>query len=333
MNSKRFERIEEIENLRNLMGTLPEKGEDRNHVEMVQGVEGIKVKLIDWPSNPYKAIYTLGTTCWGFDADKWSKTHTAHRYLVVKAVLDRNALPLALEAPKFTFVIEGVSRSSFDQIARARIGVVFSARGCRDNNWKRLKIRVPDSIWDNDVFRERFRVHMEHMNQLYSDIVDTGKSSWQDARAVMPMSIVYGFSMSISFASLMMMCGKRMKFCEQADTVAFAWLLREAIREKFPLLAAYLRPGCDWSGKCGYHKSYHMSEMFGCLFKSCGRHKVEEDDGYADFDFSCANRGKMMEQLNIHIPRPNEKIWKVPETLDEYSKSHYHNDFNLFLEE
>ena len=117
---------------------------------------------------------------------------------------------------------------------------------------------------------------------------------------------------------------KRQKFCEQADTVATAWLIRERVMEKFPLLGKYLRPGCDNSHSCGYHSEYEMSEAFGCLFKECGRNPCKAKDEYATFNKSCSDKDLIAKQLGIHIPNANEDL---PPT--EYAQLD-HKDKELF---
>lgn len=345
------EAINKINELRRVMGTMPDQ-DPKLETKFFRGVEGITVELIEAMENPYKPMYILGTTCWGKKVNKWEETSPEHRFEVVKAVMTGNALPLALEVPQFSFAIEGLSRAAFDQIARARLGVVFSARGMRDNNWKDASIRIPTSLWPTeseiqifDEYRHRiidvpselqqkaidkcnnfFNIKrvMNEVKQLYADIVDVGKGSWQAARSVLPLYVCYGFSMAINFQSLRGMCSSRMKFCEMEDTVAVAWLLAKAVSEKFPLLGSMLRPGCDWSGKCQYHKAYALSEMFGCLFAECGRNKCENSDGYAEFNETCTNYKDLEEQLGIHITRPEEwPNFQKFEDLPEIEKARF----------
>ncbi|MDF2615468.1 MAG: Thymidylate synthase complementing protein [Sedimentibacter sp.] len=334
--------IQKINELRSVMGTLPDQ-DPQLKTEFIKGVTGISVELIGTVENPYKPMFILGTTCWGKKVNKWEETLPEHRFEVVKAALRGQALPLALETPQFSFAIEGPSRAAFDQIARARLGVVFSARGMRDNNWKDASIRIPTSLWPTkkeDILHDEYlldgkrsdehnnayikvenfkniEITMLEVKQLYADIVDVGKGSWQAARSVLPLYVVYGFSMGINFQALRSLCSSRMKFCEMEDTVAVAWLLAKAVSEKFPLLGSYLRPGCDWSGKCQYHKAYSLSEMFGCLFKECGRNECTDTNDYAEFNETCTNYRDLEEQLGIHITRPNE--WPKFENFDDLS--------------
>jgi thymidylate synthase ThyX len=309
---------DKINELRKVMGTLPEQDPETSY-KIVQGVKGIEVELIDYNVNPYKAMYVLATSCWGSKINKWEETLPEHRFLVIKAVLEGKALPLALECANFTFAVEGPSRAAFDQIARTRVGAVFSAKGMRDNNWKGCAIRIPNAIWDGDdeIFSKVLSLASEIKN-TYADIVDIGKGSWQAARSVLPLYVVYGYSATYNYASLRGVCANRMKFCEMEDTVAIAWLMAKRVSEVFPLLGSFLKPGCDKAGKCQYHSEYMLSEAFGCLFKECGRNECQSSDEYAEFNESCSDSSVIGQQLRIEIPGP--KDWPTFESYEDLSE-------------
>jgi len=151
-----------------------------------------------------------------------------------------------------------------------------------------------------------------------------GTSSWQTARDILPISNMHRFSMTMNFAALQGFCSKRMKFCETDQVVATAWLIREEVNKVFPMLARALRPGCDFSKKCDYHSTYYLSEVFGCLFKECGRNQCQNKDDYSTFNKSCSDKNTIESQLGIKIPNSSE------ETLDQYLKDIDHKDLQLF---
>jgi len=310
---------EEIDDIRRVMGTLPDQ-ESEKTTEFYVGVTGMKdsVVFIDWPNNPYKAMYTLATSCWGKKIDKWSETTPQGRFMVVLAVLKRQALPLAYESPSFTFAIENIPRWSFDQIARARQGIVFSSRGTRDNDHKDAGFFVHDEIAEDPELFELFKQAALQCKEVYAKIVEKGKGSWQSARSIFPISNTHAFSFAANFAALQNLLSRRMKFCEADATVAFAWLVHKELNKRFSLLADFCRPGCDFSGKCQYNSSYHMSNLFGCLFAPCGRHTGKFED-YAEFNKSCTDKSKLEEQLEIHINNPNEWIDFAENDYDKLS--------------
>jgi len=309
-----------IEELRKAMGTNPQE-KTPLITEFHEGVRDITVELFDWPTNPYKAIFNMATSTWGTKMNKWPEISPESRYWVVKAVLEFRSLPNAMESASFTFGIEGCSRSAFDQIARARIGAVFGSMGWRDNDHSNIGFRVPQSVWDNAESLADFKMTAKIAKENYHQLVNKGTSNWQDARSLIPISACHSFTMAMNYMALRNFCNKRLKFCEQADTVAVAWLVRERILEKFPLLGSYLRPSCDNKGFCEYHSEYEMSEAFGCLFKECGRNPCKAKDNYSTFNNSCSDKKVIQKQLGIYIPEAKEDLpVKEYAQLNQYDK-------------
>ncbi len=307
--------IAELKKLRATMGTAPSVAPPFE-TRFYRGVEGIQVDLIDGPVNPYKAMYVMAVSTWGRVGSKagerWDLVSPEARVAVVRAVLDGHALPLAMEAPKFTFEVSNLSRWAFDQIVRARIGVVYASMGTRDNCHLDLPLRMHEATWRDSVKRMMFASNAKLAKDNYRSIVESGRGSWQEARTWLPISVVHRFTMSINYAALRNLCARRMSFSEAEDTVAVAWLLRDRLMkpDAYPLLGAYLRPACDRVGKCCYHRAHGMSEAFGCLFESCGRNPDNlhpNNRGYATFNEACSHRRTIADQLGINIPEANEE--------------------------
>lgn len=318
----------EIDGIRKIMGTLPDQKPELK-TDFYIGVTGMKdtVKLIDHTINPYKAMYTLATSCWGKKIDKWPDTSPTGRFMVVLSVLKRQALPLAYESPCFTFAVERLPRWSFDQIIRARLGFVASSQGTRDNSHEDCGFFVHDDIAEDEELFEEFKQAALKCKEVYHKILEKGKGSWQSARSILPISNTHAFSFSLNFAALQNILARRMVFCEADATVAFAWLVHTELEKIFPLLANHCRPKCDYSKKCQYNSAYNMSNMFGCLFAPCGRNSGDFSD-YAEFNKSCTDKKKLEEQLDLHIKNPDE--W-IDFTIDDYDKLN-EKDKKLFEE-
>jgi predicted aspartyl protease len=60
-------------------------------------------------------------------------------------------------------------------------------------------------------------------------------------------------------------------------------------------------PGCDVFRKCDYSDTDYLSNMFGCLFSSCGRWPSGTE--YSTFNQSCSDVSVLESQLGISIPR------------------------------
>jgi len=299
---------ENILNLRKVMGTDPARDMKRqDHIEV--GCRGIRVQLLDWPIDPYRAIYEGTVATWGSQDtwwDKYPKTSPEGRLMVILAALSHKTLPIALEGPKFTFQIQGPSRAAFDQMARARIGSGFNSIGTRDNDWLDASLRIPHEVYD-DV--EQFEAHhraFQAIKDAYEKTVRGKRESWQSARFILPMGTCHSWIVNINYLALQGMMAQRMKFCEQFDLVGTAWLMAIEVAKRYPLLAAFLRPGCDFAHKCQYHQSYQLSELFGALFSGCGRHPVEKGEKHAEFNRACSTIDEIEKDLDVQLTRPEE---------------------------
>ena len=297
---------------RKRMGTMPEEGIGVVSTEYYRGVEGIQVRLVpaSYPSNPYRALFTMATATWGkvFDIDRWSRVEPEERFNVVKAVLGRKTLPNAMEVPTFMFEVAGASRSSFDQVARARIGAVFGSMGWRDNCHEDLGFRVPTRMYDDPTELARFKSVTRHAKEAYVEYLKTGQGNWQDARALLPISACHRYTFGINYIAMQNFMSKRLQFNEQADTVATAWLIREEVRQKFPMMARYLRPGSDHARKCTEHVGDQLAQSFSNLFRCSGRWPCDQSDRQYTFNASCTSRDELMEQLDIYIPLGDEDL-------------------------
>jgi thymidylate synthase ThyX len=316
--------------LRKLLGTNPHLGDENAPITYFRGCEGIKVRLVATLDNPYRAMYTMAVATWGpvFSPDKWEEASVEARVAVVLAVLNRQALPLALEAPQFVFEIQGPSRSAFDQVARARIGATFASMGWRDNCHTDIGFRVPTRIYDDPQQMKEYSSAIGGAVRAYRNLVDLGQGNWQNARAALPISACHRWVQVMNYAALQNFCSKRLSACEQEDTVGTAWMIREAVRKRFPLLAEFLRPGCDFARRCTYHNGQEIAESFGALFRGCGRWPSPVDEEFALTNESCTDYEELSNQLKIAIPGATRTLPKRVEDVGELSDL----DHGLFCE-
>lgn len=174
-------RFEKLEELRRAMGTLPEEQQARED-ELFWGLQNLKVEMVDFPTNPYRAIYDMVTSTWGGRQQWWNRWENATpegRIDVVKAVLSGQTLGQPRETPKMTFRIQGATRASFDQFARHRFAAIGSV-GSRDNSHVDAALVVHPSLkkkWGKDI--EKW---WKLTKDIYCDIVESGQSNWQNAR-------------------------------------------------------------------------------------------------------------------------------------------------------
>lgn len=272
----------------------------------VNSLKDLKVTLVDYHVNPYKSMFEMALQTWGAP-HKWNRTSPELRFEVVKGVLDKKALPLALEAPHFSFEIENITRAGFDQIARTRQGVVFAARGFKDNNLNYLIPTCPECmIEDAEALLSYARV-CGSAKAAYSFLQEK-YPNWV-ARYVVLMNSAYNFFMCIDFAALQKMCSNRMETTEMQDVVATAWLLREAIKTKFPLLAEYLRPNCDWKQKDTTTYVNGFADELGVIHGSDNRWPgFKSFKGQVRHKEPCSDIKLIAKECKIEIPGP--KAWK-----------------------
>jgi len=337
--------------LRRLLGTLPEQapeipiedfdrypkdktlwlyndlGIKAGPFQFYEGVRGITAEMIDYPQNPYRLLFEFAVATWGSEEypTMWPITSPEHRFIVVKNVLANKALPLGNEALQFSFIIRGPSRAAFDQHARQRLGATFASQGVRDNSRLMSGCRVPNEIWRNTEKRDEFISSALWIKKVYYQMLKSGTgNSFQAARAIMLMSWTHNYKYSTNFEALKGYMSRRLVASEQEDTVATAIALWDQINKKFPMLANRLRPKCDWAKKCLCHQG-DGGEMFGALFKGCGRFPETEGD-YSTFNWACTDYKTLDRQLHIHLPSPTE--WKEYTKLEDLEE----NDRKLFEE-
>lgn len=330
MNMKKYKEPKEIEKLRRVMGTNPfdpKDVPDEIKYYISKGCSDLKVDLIAYPRNPYKQIFYAVTETWGEirsdSKEKWNKVSPEYRFLIVKAALEGKTLPQALEGPEFQFRIIGAARSAFDQMARTRVGATFFSIGVRDNSAIDRYLIIHPKLYNNPETLEVIRKWWRETKDLYIKLVEGKRNSWQNARAILPMGLSHNYGASYNLLALLGLMGKRLKACEQHETVGIAWLMRKRIEEKFPMIASYMRPGCDWKRECQYYQSYSLSNLFGALFSPCFRNPVKDVDGnlvkkeeiYVEFpNESSADLKELEKELGFKIPGPTDFV-----TAEEFS--------------
>lgn len=314
MNKLTPEEIEAKNELRKQMKTLPEMNTTDDTTIIYEGVRGMEVQMIDFPRNPYRLIYEFATSTWGSEEypENWPSTKPEHRFIVVRNAIKGKALPLGTEAAKFSFIVRKASRSAFDQHARQRMAT-FASQGVRDNSRLAAGFRCPDEIWQDKELLAEVTAYLKEYKRIYKKILQRGIGSFQTARSLMPMGMSHSYKFSVDYGALKSYMAQRLSAVEQADTVATAILTWNEVNKKFPLLANELRPRCDTVGKCVCHQG-DGSELFGALFKGCGRFPDSESN-YATFNKSCSDYETLEQQTGVHLPYPNE--WKKYEKYED----------------
>ena len=304
-----------IDEMRAAMGTLPSRQGKKNY-DYDNAITALHLKMIDGPENPYKNLVNLATSTWGTGAlgegegstGKWAQLSPEARFKVVLAVLTGNTLPVPMESLQFSFEVNGCPRHTFDQFARARIGMGFCSIGSRDNN----KLDAPflfydhlmDMIEEDPEYRRDVELWIRLTKDLYEATLEKGEASWQEARAFLPMSYNHSFTFTGNYLALRGQCGRRLMACEEGPMVALMWKIRQEIMRQYPLLVIGMIPACDRPKRCIYHEGPEgLTKYFSNLFADCGRWPSSES--YSEFNRSCTSYEKLKE-LGVPVYTPEE---------------------------
>ncbi|MFX0084238.1 MAG: FAD-dependent thymidylate synthase [Candidatus Hodarchaeota archaeon] len=283
-------------------------------------IADMKVTMSDWSVNPYKVMFNMATKTWGQETDKWSLASPELRFEVVKMVLERKALPLALEHPKFAFQVDHISRAAFDQLARARIGIVFASKGQKDDNLHNVGFVIPLKFKE-ELTKNTIKRHILTSKYMYDSLIKFGYPNWS-ARSVLSMYTEHSFIFSANFLAIQNMLGKRLETTEMEDVVAFSILVREQIRLRFPLLADYLRPASEWRGKDMTAAFNGFSDIIGVPHTSDNRHPGYDNKKYsAKWQEPCTDMREVEKTIKVKLPKPGEWMNYTWETLEEQDRT------------
>lgn len=286
-------------------------------------IADMRVKLTDWMHNPYKTIVNMAMKTWNNTSNKWSILSPEARFIVVKDVLDNKALPLALEHPTFSFSVDTISRAAFDQIARARIGIVFSSKGQKDDYLDDIGFILPTKFIRRDY---GIVDAIRSIKQLYHELQHKDVPNWA-RRCVLPMYSEHSFIFSCNFMALKNLLAKRLETTEMEDVVAFAILTRAAVKAEFPLLANYLRPASDFAKRDLTTAFNGFSDIVSVPHSSDNRHKGFDSDKYPPiFNEPCTDIELVQSLIHCTLPKPNEWIEFTWDTLKCIDKSRFSAD-------
>jgi len=298
------------------------EGNSKSEVQFSEDLEHLDVHLVSKMDNPYKMIVEMSLNTWGDKGEKWKDLSPESRFHCVKEVLENRALPLAKESVKLNFYIGGITRASFDQIARARIGVVFGARGFKDNDLSASSFIVPYvfDAEDKQRIKHDYKIIMEEYRYFRKKYPGT----W--ARYIMPMGTEYHFYMAIDYSALQQFCGSRMETTEQTDTVAVPWAMRYAVEEEYPLLADYLRPACDFAHKDRTVAVNGFHDILGIPHGSDNRWLGYDKPNMKEWWSTPCTDYKYLKKMGVDVVDTGR--WKnyTWETLDERDKKYFEEE-------
>jgi thymidylate synthase ThyX len=285
-------------------------------------LKDMKVTMLDWPNNPYPSLVDMAMQTWRSGSRKWSRLSPETRFEVVKLIMQKKVLPLAAEEPNFSFQVDRCSRAFFDQAARTRVGIVFSSAGQKDDNLHSIGFVLPSAILGTK-YEEIIKNKVIEAKELYNDMYKSGIPNWS-LRCILPMYVEHNFMFAANLTAIQNLLSKRMETTEMEECVGFSILVREAIKEKFPIFAEYLRPSCDWTKKDMTGPYNGFSSIIGVPHKSDMRHPgYNEIECPAKWDSPCTDIGLVEKMIGYHLPHPNEWIDFTWDTIPDIEKERF----------
>lgn len=161
-------------------------GEEPQKLEFLEQLSHLKVSIINAPSE-----YEFKETIARFMLNSWSESprvyfSNSEMDECVRQLFAGEILPNGQEIIGITFCIENLDLIDVTHLIRHR-GFTFSAQ-CSDRDLRNLPILIKPSIAADEGFRKRYMEICNLQNELYIDMMDSGKICTFDARTVMPIS-------------------------------------------------------------------------------------------------------------------------------------------------
>jgi len=210
-----------------------------------------KVTLVSWTMNPIKAIASQLLNMQGKMYHNIDEIDEEYAISLVRD-LKRTALAGGLETVDMLFQIENVPRALTHQIVRTRVGATYHQES--------LRFTTREEGFDYDMGAtiqtaeqaELFSETMDDLADVYKQLVNSGVSK-EDARGVLPINTMTKIGVKYNFKTLVH--ASHVRLCHQSQghwKPIFSKIKQEVAEKIHPVLAEFLQPICEVSGRCEY---------------------------------------------------------------------------------
>lgn len=213
---------------------------------------------------------------------------------IYRGVEPLNVKILDITKNSVLYEVEGTPLCQYDQHSRARIGARFFDYKVSYTSEYVFYTHVFDMMESDVGFKNKVLSTIMKANEL--------RQSLDYPQTLNLMTSMCSYKVEQTMDSLKGQMARRLKFCEEEFIVGLHWLLRYKLVE----VGSKFKPSCDFIKNCDYSKADYLSNMFGCLFASCGR--WPSGTKYATFNESCSDRRELEQQLGIKIPQSTHEI-------------------------
>lgn len=219
---------------------------------------------------------------------------TNNNIIIFKGISDLQVDILEHDSNSITYLVAGTPICQFDQHSRARVGVkFFNYKVSYDPNYV-FYTHVYNMLEKDEEFRNKTFETLEKLEKIR-------RNEMQVPTTYNLMTRSCSYMVKQDFNSLRGQMARRLKLCEEEFIVGVHWLLRDKMINEGIEIAKEFLPGCDKLEYCDYSSADYLSNMFGCLFKGCGR--WPDKSSFASFNESCTTNELLEEQLGIQIQK------------------------------
>lgn len=210
-----------------------------------------KVTLVSWTGNPIKAI---ASQLLNMQGTMFHDIDLIDAEYAIKLVRDlkRTALAGGLETVDMLFQIENVPRALTHQLVRTRVGATYHQESLRFTTREDgFDYDMGASIKTGDQ-ADWFTSAMEDAAYTYAKLIELGVSM-EDARGVLPIGTMTKIGVKYNFKTLVHASHVRLCYQSQGHWKTVFNKIKQEVHDKVhPVLAEFLQPICDVSGRCEY---------------------------------------------------------------------------------
>jgi thymidylate synthase ThyX len=238
--------------------------------------DSVKVTLLDYPD-----IKRIKEVFVNFSTGSWYPNYskTIHKKDVdkeMKDLLSGKTLGQGIETAQFTFLVEGITLHDSHALVRNRIGITYMQQSQAVRDLRHDDVLVPRSYTKYPKLLRKYKTWIIDSKYLYSDLLDTGNISVNDARLSLTKTIPVWIYFSCNLMTLISLLSKRLD--SQEESIGLNEMSKQIVKlvtKKFPFLKEFLKSACE-KGKC-----FHQRRGFkaNCIYK---RDKLHEIKGYKD---------------------------------------------------
>lgn len=224
---------------------------------------------------------------------------TNSNVIIYRGIQDLEVEILEFDNNSITYFVNNAPICEFDQHSRARVGVKFFNYKVSQDPIYVFYTHVYDMLEKDEEFKHKTFDILEKLEKIRNEEKEIPTTYNLMTRAC-------SYMVKQDFNSLRGQMSRRLKLCEEEFIVGVHWLLRDKMIKEGIEIAKEFLPACDKLGYCDYSSADYLSNMFGCLFKGCGR--WPDKSSFASFNESCTTNELLESQLGIEIQKSKHEL-------------------------